>query len=183
MKKGFRNSGNSVLNSVSLSTALIFFDFFFFQRPLFKILKMKKKIYSFHCPPFTNMKKKKILLNKHWQKWTNSRARNGVMPETMYSMFRCYSIWFHYRHQYHFVSSNLKVTWQLNRPIRELAYFLCFLEESHWRKTGRNPVISILYFFQCLVCCLLWCLVCYFEAGLPSFNLLSCHFFIISFNL
>ncbi len=57
-------------------------------KPLFKISKMKKKI-----TPFIALllpKWKKNLSNKHWEKWTNSRARNGVVPETMYGMSRCY---------------------------------------------------------------------------------------------
>ncbi len=74
-----KQMGNSVFNSVSLSTALIFLRFFFLRKPLFKISKMKKN-YSFQCPTFAKMKKKSFKY---------SRAQNGVVPETMQGMSRC----------------------------------------------------------------------------------------------
>ncbi len=40
--------------------------------------------------PYSRQNEKKILSNKHWEKWTNSRARNGVVPETMCGISRCY---------------------------------------------------------------------------------------------
>ncbi len=48
---------------------------------------MKKKLLL--SLPYCRQNEKKILSNKHWEKSTNSRARNGVMPETMYGMSRC----------------------------------------------------------------------------------------------
>ncbi len=89
LKRGFHNSGNPVLNSFSLSTALIFFDFFLYENPFSKFRKWKKKLLL--SLPYSRQYKKKILSNKHWEKWTKSRAWNGVVPETMYGMSRC--IW------------------------------------------------------------------------------------------
>ncbi len=54
--------GNSVLNSVSLSTALIFLDFFFLRKPLFKISKMKKKL-LLSLPYFSQNEKKFFQIN------------------------------------------------------------------------------------------------------------------------
>ncbi len=105
-------------------------DFFCLWKPLFKISKMKKKNYSFHCPTFAKMKKK-ILSNKHWEKWTNSRARNGVMPETMYGMSQCY----------HFLLSVLSETCSASIPTR--ATDLIGIYESDNGRKGEW--ISILY--------------------------------------
>ncbi len=44
LKRGFHNFGNPVLNSFSLSTALIFFDFFFKKTPFQNFENEKKKL-------------------------------------------------------------------------------------------------------------------------------------------
>ncbi len=91
LRRGFlSNSGKSVLKFRFPQYRFNFFWFFFFfyKNPFSKFRKWKKT-YSFHSPTFANMKKKFFQINIE-EKWTNSRAQNGVVPETMYGMSQCF---------------------------------------------------------------------------------------------